>query len=93
LRAIILLTTLIATGCTTTEYVDRTVEVKVNVPVPCLQTSDIPPEAPYPVDQLAPGDSDGKIIGALLADRTQRAVVEALLRELLTVCTQLEAPQ
>jgi hypothetical protein len=75
------------TGCAgQTQYIDRPVEVKILVPQPCLEQSDIPEPMIYPVDQLTGNDSDGEIIGALLADRTQRASMERALRQLIEAC-------
>lgn len=76
-------------GCAgPTQYVDRLVEVKINVPVPCLKAGDVPTPIPYPVDLLGPGDSDGDIIGALVAERQQRADMEQALRGILESCME-----
>ena len=42
----------------------------------------------YPVDGLTKADSDGEIIGALLAEHYQRASMEALLRGMLEACAK-----
>ena len=84
MRAFLLV--ILLAGCTNTGYVDRPVEVKVMVPVPCLSPDDVPPPMIYPVDELEPGVSDGEIIGALSAERTQRIETERLLRNLITAC-------
>jgi len=73
-------------GCTHTVYVDRPVEVLVPVAAPCLAESEIPAPIIYPADQLTKGDSDGDIVGALLADRNQRAAVETVLRNIIAAC-------
>lgn len=76
-------------GCAgPTQYVDRLVEVKINVPVPCLKAGDVPIPTPYPVELLGPADSDGDIIGALVAEREQRAAMEQALRGILESCME-----
>lgn len=77
---------LIITGCTRTVYVDRPIEVKVQVPTPCLEPGDVPAPMIYPVDQLQPGVSDGDLIGALHGERKLRAKMEDALREVLAGC-------
>jgi len=75
---------LIVAGC---GHIDpQPLEIKVPVPVPCLNPADIPEPMIYPVEELEPGVSDGEIIGALMAERTQRVATENLLRNLLIVC-------
>jgi hypothetical protein len=84
MRLVLMALILITAGCAQLE--PRTVEVKVPVPVACLNPSDIPEPMVYPVDELVPGVSDGEIIGALMAERSQRVATENLLRNLLNVC-------
>jgi hypothetical protein len=74
-------------GCEHTVYQDRPVEVKIPVPVNCVQPGDTPAPMIYPVDQLTSGDSDGEIVGALLADHYQRAATEQILRDIIDACT------
>ncbi len=77
-------------GCEHTVYVDRPVEVKIPVPVNCVQPGDTPAPMIYPVDQLGHNDSDGDIVGALLADHYQRAATEKILRDIIDACTSTE---
>lgn len=74
-------------GCTHTVYVDRPVEVKVPMPVACLAAADVPAPLIYPADQLNKADTDGEIVGALLADRNERDAMEKVLRGIIDACT------
>lgn len=84
----------VLSGCAGSDqvFIDREVEVKVQVPTPCLNEADVPAPMIYPVDQLTKNDSDGEIVRALLADRAQRITMEKLLRDILVACTNPRIP-
>lgn len=73
-------------GCTRTVYVDRPVEVKVQVPVSCLEPGDVPPPIEYPMDYLERGASHGDLIGSLDAEAYLREKMEGVLRGVLARC-------
>lgn len=75
-------------ACGSVEYVDRPLEVKVPVPVPCVQPGDVPPAPVYPLAHLETGASDGEVIGAMWAEIEQRGAVERQLRAILGACIQ-----
>lgn len=77
-------------GCEHTVYADRPVEVMLPTTVPCLAISDVPAPLIYPADQLSKQDTDGEIVGALLADRDQRAATEKILRNIIEACVAPE---
>lgn len=73
-------------GCTRTVYLDRVVEVKIPVPVTCVQEGDIPSAMSYATADLTSDSSDGDIILALFFEIQQRRSVEQMLRGLLSGC-------
>jgi len=73
-------------GCTRTVYVDRPVEVKVQVPVSCLEPRDVPPPIEYPMNHLERGASHGDMIGSLDAEADLREKMEEVLRGVLAKC-------
>lgn len=82
-----LLLAVLLSGCVTTEYVDRPVEVMIPMPVLCLQPGDVPELIVYPVDELTANSTDGAIVGALLATTVQQKEIEGALRALIGACT------
>lgn len=74
-------------GCADMQYVDRPVEVLVPVSTSCIKPGDVPEPMIYPVAGLSKGDSDGDIVGALWAEREQRADTETVLRAIIDACT------
>jgi hypothetical protein len=82
----IILAASLITGCTQTrvEYIREPVEVKIPVPVDCVDEVDEPPE--YATERLVTGVHDVEVVRALLLERNQRAAVEVNLRALLEGC-------
>ena len=75
------------TGCAADpviEYVDRPVEVKVPVVMPCQAV--MPAVVRYATEGLKADDSDFDKIKALLVERRQRETTENELRALLGAC-------
>lgn len=82
----ITLAALLLAGCTTTrtEYVREPVQVKVPVPVDCVDEVSGAPQ--YATEGLAAESTDAEVVRALLVERNQRAAVEVNLRALLEGC-------
>ena len=71
-------------GCTRTVYVDRIIEVPVEVPIPCAVV--VPAKPVYPMALLEKGLPDGPIILSLDEETELRDRVESRLRNLLDTC-------
>lgn len=78
------------TGCATrTVYVDRVVEKRVPVPVPCAVEP--LPVWPYETTELAPDAGAVELMRALAIEIQQREAVEVTLRALLVACVEQPA--
>jgi hypothetical protein len=86
MRALAIAMLALLCGCTTTEYVDRPVDVYVPVPTPC--EVEVPAQVLYATDKLRASDTDFDKIKALLVERRQRAATEEALRLLLGACIE-----
>lgn len=75
-------------GCTRTVYIDRPVETKIEVPMPCLQLDDFPPVPVYALSLLRSEDSDGEVILAMKQEIEERKNFIDILTEMLKSCTQ-----
>ena len=79
---------LVVSGCTRTVYVDRPVEVKVEVYKPCLKQEDIPKQPIYALSLLQPTSTDGEVILALRREVEERKNIISVLLGLLDYCTK-----
>lgn len=82
IRALILC--LLLTGCAAPQVVEKTIEVKVPVPVPC-KTAEIP-EPDWPLAKLADTASDFEWFKAALAELALRAGYEVRLKAVVAAC-------
>lgn len=80
---------LAVSGCTRTVYVDRPIEHLVEVPMPCLERGDIPPEPPYAMEAMRPPVDDGAVVFGLREEIAQREGYIAALVELLRGCAAI----
>ena len=80
-RKLLLLACAVLAGCGTA----RTVQVRVPVPVPCLEAEPARPE--MPTEALAPGAPPFVLLRAALAEIDRRAGYEAELVAALRACT------
>jgi hypothetical protein len=85
---LILMSIILLFGCTRTVYIDRPVEVKVEVYKPCIQTSDIPANPTYALSLLNSRDSDGEVILAMKQEIEERKNFIDILTEILRSCTE-----
>lgn len=77
---------LILCGCSTSDPLIRTVQVKVPVYQAC--EVDVPAEVPYATEGIKKTDSDFDKIKKILIELSQRKQTETELRALLGVCTK-----
>lgn len=75
-------------GCTRTVYVDKIIEVPVEVFLPCKVK--VPEPLLYPLDALPKGQPAGTIIFAFDKEVSEREEMEERLRYLLRTCTAIE---
>jgi len=75
---------LLLTGCAT--RLPPAVEVKVPVPVPCVQADEVPARPTFLTDPQLHAMPDYNLVLALAADRRKRQIYEALLEATLTAC-------
>ncbi|AVA33382.1 hypothetical protein RN01_22480 [Cupriavidus sp. SHE] len=75
---------LLLAGCAAPQVVEKPVEVKVPVPVPC-KTAEIP-EPDWPLAKVAATASDFEWFKAALAELALRAGYEARLKAAVAAC-------
>jgi hypothetical protein len=88
MKKLLIVLLLVVSGCARTVYVDRPVEVKVEVYKPCLEQKDIPKEPIYALSLLQSTSTDGEVILALRREVEERKNVISVLLGLLDYCTK-----
>lgn len=73
----------VLSGC---QWFVRTETVNVPIPVPCVESEDVPAEVARAEDQLTKEDSPGKKITVVMKEREQLRFADDQFRALITGC-------
>lgn len=87
MRACLFVAMALVAGCTQTRYVDKIIEVPVEVPIACRVK--VPERLVYPLDRLPAGETHGAVILAMDEELVEREAMEDRLRNLLDTCMSI----
>ena len=81
-----LLTVALLSGCGSNPVKIRTVETKVPVPVPCVDSEKVPDEVPQSEDFLTKDSPPGEKISVVLVEREKLRKADTKFRALIQGC-------